>query len=122
MQPAIEAADREFNAALDALDAAGDAYSDKEPDGPAEPEADFLPQERQALDLLGAAAALRAGKGPSPARAAYYQAVQDHEREVERLKAECGVTAAHELEDATSAAVNQVRADLPTRPQRRWPD
>ena len=31
---------------------------------------------------------------------AYEQAVQDHEREVERLKAECGVTAAQELEDA----------------------
>ena len=39
---------------------------------------------------------------------AYEQAVQDHEREVERLKAECGVTAANELElaalDATGRA------------------
>ena len=53
MGPAIEAADREFNAALDALAAAEDAYFDKEPDGPTEPKADFLPEELQALDLLG---------------------------------------------------------------------
>ena len=66
-----------------------------------------MPEERQALDLLGTAAALRAIRGPSPARAAYKQAVQDHEREVERLKAECGVTAADELEDATGGAMNQ---------------
>ena len=112
MGPAIEVADKEFNAALDALDAAEDAFSDKEPDGPAEPEADFLPEELQALDLLGTAAALRAIKGHSPARAAYNQAVQDHEQEVERLKAECGVTAAHELEAATSNEVNSVKADL----------
>ena len=116
MGPAIEAADKEFTAALDALDAADDAYSDKEPDGPAEPEADFLPEELQALDLLGTAAALRAIKGPSPARAAYNQAVQDHEQEVERLKAECGVTAAHEMEDATSTAVNQMRDALAETP------
>ena len=116
MGPAIEAADGEFNAALEALDAADDAYSDKEPDRPAEPEADFLPEELQALDLLGTAAALRAIRGPSPALAAYNQAVQDHEREVERLKAECGVTAAHELEDATSAATNQVRDALAETP------
>ena len=65
MGPAIAAADREFNAALDALDAADDAYSDQEPDGPAQPEPDFLPEELQALDLLGAAAALRAIRGRS---------------------------------------------------------
>ena len=35
MGPAIEAADGEFDAALEALDAADDAYSDKEPDRPA---------------------------------------------------------------------------------------
>ena len=52
----------------------------------------------------------------SPAWAAYEEAVQDHEREVERLKAECGVTAAHELEDATSEAVNQVRDALAETP------
>ena len=75
MGPAIEAADREFNAALDALAAADDAYSDKEPDRPAEPRPDFLPEELQALDLLGTAAALRAIKGRSPAFVAYDQAV-----------------------------------------------
>jgi hypothetical protein len=116
MGPAIEAADKEFNAALDALDAADDAYSDKKPDGPAQPEPDFLPEELQALDLLGTAAALRAIRGPSPARAAHDQAVAAHEREVERLKAKCGVTAAHELEDATSVAVNQVRDALAETP------
>ena len=92
MQPAIEAADRELDVALDALDAADDAYSDKEPDRPAEPEADFLAEERQALDLLSAAARMREGKAPSPAWAAHEQAIADHEREVERLKGECGVT------------------------------
>ena len=66
MQSAIDAADKEFNAALDALEAAEDAYFDKELDGPAQPEADFLPQERQALDLLRAGARMREGKGPSP--------------------------------------------------------
>ena len=112
MGPAIEAADREFNAALDALAAADDAYSDKEPDGPAEPKPDFLPEELQALDLLGTAAALRAINGRSPAFVAYDHAVAAHEQEVERLKAECGVTAAHELEAATSNEVNSVKADL----------
>ena len=63
MRPAIEAADKEFNAALDALEVADDAYSDKEPDGPAQPEPDFLPEELQALDLFGTAAALRAIRG-----------------------------------------------------------
>jgi hypothetical protein len=41
MQSAIEAADRELDAALAALDAADDAYSDREPDRPAEPGAQF---------------------------------------------------------------------------------
>ena len=116
MGPAIDAADREFEAALDALDAAEDAYSDKEPDGPAKPEADFLPEELQALDLLGTAAALRAINGRSPTLVAYDHAFASHEQEVERLKAECGVTAAHELEDATSKAVNQVRDALAETP------
>ena len=43
---------------------------------------------------------------------AYDQAVQDHERETERLKAECGVTAAHELEEAAHETTSQVQADL----------
>ena len=114
MGPAIDAADREFNAALDALVAADEVYSDKEPDGPPEPEADFSSEERQALDLFGCR---REGdRGHPPALAAYYQAVAAHEQETERLKAECGVTAAHELEDATSAAVNQVRDALAETP------
>ena len=37
----------------------------------------------EALDLLGAAARTREGKPPSPAWAAYEQAVQEHEREVD---------------------------------------
>jgi hypothetical protein len=112
MGPAIEAADMELEAALDALKAADDASFDKEPDRPAEPEADLLAEERQALDLLGAAARMREGKGPSPAWAAYYQAVQDHEREVERLKGECGVTAANELEDAAHEATGRAAQAL----------
>ena len=77
-----------------------------------------MPEELQAFDLLGTAAALRAINGRSPAFVAYDQAVAAHRREVERLKAECGVTAAHELEDATSKAVSQVRdalADTPAK-------
>jgi hypothetical protein len=107
MQSAIEAADRQLDAALEALEAADDAYSDMEPDRPAQREPDFLAEELQALDLLGAAAALRAIKGPPPAQAAYDQAAAAHERECERLKAECGVTAAHELEDAAHRATGR---------------
>jgi hypothetical protein len=107
MGPAIEAADRELDAVLDALKAAEDAYSDKEPDAPAKPDAAvFSAEEQQAVDAM--AAALRERKTPLPAWAAYNQAVQDHERECERLKAECGVTAANEMElaalDATGRA------------------
>ena len=58
------------------------------------------------------AAVMRKRKGPSPAWAAYYQAEQDWERETERLKAECGVTAGHEAEAAACEAVNSVKADL----------
>jgi hypothetical protein len=76
---------------------------------PTPPEADFTAEERQAIDALRAAAATRT---PSPALVAHEQAVQDHERETERLKAECGVTAAHELEDAAHETISQVQADL----------
>jgi hypothetical protein len=112
MEPAIDATDREFEVALDALKAAEEVYFDKEPDGLEQPGADFLAEERQALDLLRSAARMREGKAPSPAWAAYYQAVADRDLEIERLKAECGVTAAHEMEAATSEAVNSVKADL----------
>jgi hypothetical protein len=111
MQSAIEAADMEFNTALDVLEAAEDAYSDKEPDAPAKPDAAvFSAEEQRAVDAM--AAVMRERKTPLPAWAAHNQAVQDYERECERMKAECGVTAAHELEDATAARINQVRAVL----------
>jgi hypothetical protein len=112
MQSAIEAADMELEAAQAVLKPAEEAYFDKEPDRPAQPEADFLPEERQALDLLGAAARMREGKGRSPAWAAYDQAVQDREREVERLHDECGITAAQEREDAAHEAISYVRDEL----------
>src|SRR5277367_366470 len=54
MQSEIDAADRELDAAQAVLKPAEDAYFDKEPDRPGEPEPDFLAEERQALDLLGA--------------------------------------------------------------------
>ena len=49
---------------------------------------------------------------PSPAWAAYYQAVADHERECERLKEECGVTAAHELEAAAHESTGRAAQAL----------
>jgi hypothetical protein len=61
MQSAIETADREFDSALDALEAAADAYSNKEPAAPAEPSGPgFSAEEQQALDAF--AAKLRAGR------------------------------------------------------------
>ena len=92
MQSAIEAADRELDDALDALEAAQEAYSDKEPAGPAEPSGPgFSAEEQRALDAF--AAKLRAGRerGRPP---------------------EGGVTAAHEMEDAVHETISQVRADL----------
>jgi hypothetical protein len=71
LQPAIDAADRELDVALEALGAAQNAYFE---------------QARR--------------EGP------------DHEREVERLKTEYGVTAAYELEDAAHETVSQTQADL----------
>ena len=66
MQSAIEAADREFDDALDALEAAHEAYSDKEPAGPAEPSGPgFSAEEQRALDAF--AAKLRAGTGAGAA-------------------------------------------------------
>jgi hypothetical protein len=58
------------------------------------------------------AAVMRARKTPSPAWAAYEQAVQGYERETERLEAECRVTAARGLEDAAHETISQVQADL----------
>ena len=42
----------------------------------------------------------------------YAVRVTNHKRDCERLKAECGVTAAHELEEATHETTSQVQADL----------
>ncbi|MFZ0205754.1 MAG: hypothetical protein WAL59_06495 [Roseiarcus sp.] len=111
MQAAIAAADRQLEAALDALNPAEEAYFAKEPDRPVTPGADFSSEEQQAVDAMAAVMRKRNG-APSPAWAAYYQAVQDREREVERLQAECGVTAAQEREDAAHEAINSVRDDL----------
>jgi hypothetical protein len=112
MQSAIDAADRDLQAAFDALNPVEDAYFDKVSDRPVAPkEAVFSPEEQQALDAF--AARLREGrKTPSPARKAYEQAFQDHEREVERLKAECGLTAGQEVRDAVQETISQLQADL----------
>ena len=63
---------------------------------------------------------MRAGRerGRPPELVAYEQAIQDYEREVERQKAECGVTAADELEDVVHETISQVRADLVDTPAR----
>jgi hypothetical protein len=110
MQSAIDAADRELEAAQAVLKPAEDAYFDKEPARPAMPGADFSAEEQMAVDAM--AAVMRERREPSPAWAAYYQAAEDHEREVERLHAECGVTAASEMQDAAHEAISQVQADL----------
>ena len=47
---------------------------------------------------------------------AYEQAVQDYEREVERLQAECGETAAQEMQDAAHEAFARVRDTLAETP------
>jgi hypothetical protein len=110
MQSAIDAADRELQAAFDALNPVEDAYFDKAPDRPAQPEATmFSAEEQQALDAF--AAKMRTHK-PSPAWTAYEQAFQDYEEEVERIKAECGVTAAEENRDSVQETVSQLQADL----------
>jgi hypothetical protein len=111
MGPAIEAADELLEAALDALKPAEEAFFDKEPDRPEKPETILSDEDRQACDVL-AATTVRNRLRPSPAWVAYEQAVQDHEREVERLKAECGVTAANELEFAALDATGRASRGL----------
>jgi hypothetical protein len=114
---------KNFRAASAALctwapSAADDAYSDKAPDRPAQPETVFTAEEQRAIDALAAGTIRKRGAPPSPAWVAYEQAVQNHEREVERLKGECGVTAAHEMEgaalDATGRAA-QVLVETPAK-------
>jgi hypothetical protein len=72
--------------------------------------ADFSAEERKAIDALAAGA--RKKRTPSPVWAAYEQALLDRDFEIERLKSECGVTSAHEAEEAASEAVNSVKAYL----------
>jgi hypothetical protein len=110
MRPAIDAADSDLEAALAALNPAEEAFFEKEPDRPKPPETILSAEERQAIDALRAASAKRGA--PAPEWVAYEQAVQAYEREVERLHAECGVTAAQALEDAAQEAVNSVRDAL----------
>jgi hypothetical protein len=117
MQLAIDAADRELDAALEAHSRAEDAYFDKAPDRPVMPGADFSSEEQQAVDAMAAVMRKRAG-APSPAWAAYYAAAQDHEQEVERVKAECGLTAASEMQNAVHETVSQLQADLIDTPAR----
>jgi hypothetical protein len=112
MQSAIDAADRELEAAQAVLNPAQVAYFRKRPDRPAEPEVEFLAEERQAIDLLGAARRIREGKPPLPDWVAHGQAVADYERECERLEAECGVAAAEEMQAAAHETISQVQADL----------
>jgi hypothetical protein len=71
-----------------------------------------LAEEQRALDTFAAELRAERERGRPPEWVAYEQAVQDYEREIERLKAECGVTAAHERWDAAHETINQVRTDL----------
>jgi hypothetical protein len=117
MQSAIDAADGLLEAALDALKPAEEAFFEKEPDYPEQPETILSDEDRRACDVL-AATTVRNRLTPSPAWAAYEQAVQDHERKVERLKAECGVTAANELELAALDATGRASRGLIDTPAR----
>ena len=93
MQSAIDAADKEFNAALDAL--ARPTTPIRQGAGRAGQAERTLPEELQALDCLALPPRCGRSRAPSPARWPMTGGAA-HEREVERLKAECGVTAAHE--------------------------
>ena len=121
MQSAIDPAGRELDAALDALKAADEVYSDREPAAPAEPGGPvFSAEEQRAVDAM--AAKLREGRerGRPPEWVVYEHAVQDHEREIERLKAERGVTAANELEAAALSTTGRAAQALIDTPPRRW--
>jgi hypothetical protein len=117
MQPAIDAADRELDAALEAIDKAGEAYDAMDvPDEPAQPDGPvFSAEEQKALDAFAAMTRAR-GKQPSPAWAAYEEAVQDWKRETERLEAECGLTAANEAEDAAHKTIRLISVALAITP------
>jgi hypothetical protein len=57
---------------------------------------------------------LKAGRerGRPPEWVAYEQSVQDYEREAERVKAECGLTAAQETKDSAYETISQLQADV----------
>lgn len=113
MQSTIEAADRELDAAFDACNPAEDAYFDKQPDRPEEPSGPvFSAEEQLALDEFAAKVRARGKRGRPPEWVAYDHAVEAYEQEKERLQAECGVTAAHEMRDAAQETVSQLQADL----------
>ena len=61
MQSAIDAADRELDAAFGVRNRAEDAYFDKEPDRPVMPGADFSSEEQQAVDAMAAVMRKRDG-------------------------------------------------------------
>jgi hypothetical protein len=109
MQSAIDAADRELDAAFEVRNRAEDGYFDKRPDRPEQPETILSPEELAAIAALRAASAKR---GSSPAWAAYEQAVQEYDLETERLRVDCGLAAAEEMQAAVHKTVNQPQADL----------
>jgi hypothetical protein len=112
MQPAIDAADRELQAAFDALNPIEDAYYLMRPDPPEElKEGLFSPEQQRGLDAF-AAKTRETREKISPAWAAYNQAVEDYHREIELLKIECGVTAAEEVRDGAQWAISQLQADM----------
>jgi hypothetical protein len=113
MQSAIEVADRELQAAFDACNPAEDAYFDKQPDRPDEPTGPvFSAEEQLALDEFAAKVRARRKRGRPPEWVAYEHAVEAYEQEKERLQAECGVTAAHEMRDAAQETVSQLLGDV----------
>jgi hypothetical protein len=113
MQSAIDAADRQLEVAFAVRKPAEEAYFDKRPACPAAPGGPvFSPEEQQALDAFVAKLKAQRERGRPPEWVAYDLAVQDHERETERLKDECGLTAASEMQDAAHETISQLQADL----------
>ena len=117
MQLAIDAADRELDAALEGAQPGRRCLLRQGAGQAGYAGADFSSEEQQAVDAMAAVMRKRDG-APSPAWAAYYAAAQDHEQEVERVKAECGLTAASEMQNAVHETVSQLQADLIDTPAR----
>jgi hypothetical protein len=117
MQSAIEAADGELDAAFVALEPAENAFFAKEPDAPMLPDCPvFSAEEQQALDAFAAKTRAAQKRGRLPVLVAYYQAVQDYEGERERLKVECGVTAAERMQNAAQDTISGLSAVLAATP------